>query len=90
MSEQDRERSGAMALRELDAIYEHGVFRPTDPKQVELEEGQRVRLLIEPEAPVEAILELAAAVYAELDTQEIAELEVIMERGDFFGESFTS
>ena len=70
-----------MEIRELDAVYEHGVFRPTDPKQVDLDEGQRVRLIVEPEAPAAAILELAAGVYAELSTQEIAKVEEIMRRG---------
>ena len=58
----------------INAVYEHGVFRPTDPKQVDLDEGQRVRFIVEPEAPAEAILELAAGVYAELSAQEIAKL----------------
>jgi predicted DNA-binding antitoxin AbrB/MazE fold protein len=36
-----------MAMKELDAIYEHGVFRPTDPGSLDLVDGQKVRLVVE-------------------------------------------
>jgi predicted DNA-binding antitoxin AbrB/MazE fold protein len=39
-----------MATR-IEAIFEHGVFRPTEP--VEIAEGERVQIVVSPAAPVE-------------------------------------
>jgi predicted DNA-binding antitoxin AbrB/MazE fold protein len=76
-----------METQEPDAVYEQGVFRPTDPKQIELDEGQRVRLIIESEESVEVILDLASDVFAEMSPDDIAEMErIIQRRRDFFGE----
>ena len=33
-----------MMATQIDAIYEHGVFRPTEP--VEMPEGERVRIVV--------------------------------------------
>jgi predicted DNA-binding antitoxin AbrB/MazE fold protein len=75
-----------MMSHALNAIYEHGIFRPTDPAELHLADGQQVRLVVEPIEEVDTLLELAADVYEGLDEQQIAELEqMIRRRVDFFG-----
>jgi predicted DNA-binding antitoxin AbrB/MazE fold protein len=67
------------------AVYQDGVFRPTE--KPEIQELQRVRLIVETEpAPDPSeLLSLAAEVYEGLSESEIDEVEAIAtERGDFF------
>lgn len=45
-----------MTVKEVDAVYEHGVFRPTDPQSLDLADGQKVRLVVEPLERVDARL----------------------------------
>jgi predicted DNA-binding antitoxin AbrB/MazE fold protein len=71
----------------VEAIYEHGVFRPLQAPGVP--EGQRVRLTVEapPAESVDELLDLAAASYAGLSDEEITSVEEIAcRRGDIFGE----
>jgi predicted DNA-binding antitoxin AbrB/MazE fold protein len=76
-----------MTTETLDAIFEHGTFRLVRPPNISLHEGQRVRLVVEIEEPPDAILALAANVYAGLSPQDITEVEQIaLQRRDFFGE----
>jgi predicted DNA-binding antitoxin AbrB/MazE fold protein len=76
-----------MATQTVDAIFEHGTFRLVQPLPVSLQDGQRVRLVIETTESPETILALAANVYAGLSPQEINEVEQIaLQRRDFFGE----
>jgi hypothetical protein len=52
-----------------------------------LHDGQRVRLVVETEELPDAILALAASVYAGLSPQDITEIEQIaLQRRDFFGD----
>jgi predicted DNA-binding antitoxin AbrB/MazE fold protein len=53
-------------MSRIEAIYRHGVFEPLEP--VDLREGQRVRLRIEPtdKEPLEAWLERVKRHQAEL------------------------
>jgi len=69
----------------LDAIYEHGVFKPL--QRPEIPDGQYVRLVVEPfsEPPVEEILALAAQVYDDLSPEQIDDIEkIVFNRHDFF------
>ena len=69
----------------LEAIFEHGVFKPLKSPQVS--EGQHVRLTVEAasEAPTEGLLDLAAKVYQGLSDKQIREIEAIaLNRADFF------
>ena len=76
-----------MATQTVDAIFEHGTFRLVQPLAVSLQDGQRVRLVIETNESPETILALAANVYAGLSPQEINEVEQIaLQRRDFFGD----
>ena len=63
------------------AIYENGVFRPLDPVDGSVSEGQRVDLVVMPVAQTtltpDEILALAASVYDGLSEEEINELEKI-------------
>ena len=71
----------------LDAIYEHGVFRPL--QHPELPEGRRVHLVVQDssrELP-EDILALASQVYEDLPESVVDEIEKIaLSGGSFFGE----
>jgi predicted DNA-binding antitoxin AbrB/MazE fold protein len=69
----------------VEAVYEKGVFRPVAPLHGALQDGQRVRLLVEPELAAETALDLALHVFDGLSEAEVDEIEaVIQRRGDYF------
>ena len=72
----------------VEAIYESGGFRLIDPANLQLFEGQKVRLIIEPPAQsTTSPLDLAAQVYEGLPDTQIEEIErIALDRDDFFGE----
>ena len=72
--------------KELDAIYENGVFKPlTSP---EISEGQQVKIIVETVSKPQDLLALAARVYEGLSDREIEEVEKIaLDRSHFFGDS---
>ena len=66
----------------VDAVYEHGMFRPIT--LVPLSEGQQVRLVVET-TPADDILALAMQVYDGLSEQDVNEVEQIaLDRSAFF------
>ena len=68
----------------LDAIFEKGAFRPLKSPSPVIMEGQKVRLVVEADAPND-MLALAAQVYAGLTEQEIDEVErIALDRSAFF------
>lgn len=73
-----------MTSETLEAIFEHGAFRLLRPPNIPLHDGQQVRLVVETGESPEAILALAADVYAGLSTQEITEAkQLALQRRDF-------
>ena len=76
-----------MATETIEAIYEHGGFRPIAPMDINLAEGQKVRLVVEPIEKPNDILALAAQVYEDLSESEIDSIEQhTRRREDFFRE----
>jgi predicted DNA-binding antitoxin AbrB/MazE fold protein len=74
-----------MTIVTLEAIFEHGIFRLVQPTLLSLRDGQRVRLVVETEESPDAILALAANVYAGLSAQDVTEIENhAVQRNDFF------
>ena len=74
-----------MTRQTIDAVYEGGVFRPIESPKVP--DGQKVRITLEPQTDggSDAILDLAAEVYAGLTQEEIKEVEAVaLDRQDFF------
>jgi len=73
----------------IDAVFEHGVFRPLEP--VPLEDGKRVRISLDSlnSAPSpEVVLMLATRVYEGLSQDEVNEIEAIaLDRSRFFSET---
>jgi predicted DNA-binding antitoxin AbrB/MazE fold protein len=68
----------------IDAIYEHGTFRPIAPPTLALSEGQQVRLVVEA-TTADDVLSLAFQVYAGLSEQDVNEVETIaLDRSAFF------
>lgn len=68
----------------IDAIYEHGTFKPIDPEDIRLPEGSRVTLIVD-EQPMPEPLCLAARVYEGLSAQEVDEIErIALDRSRFF------
>ncbi|MDQ3928438.1 MAG: antitoxin family protein [Chloroflexota bacterium] len=70
------------------AIYENGTFRPLDPVDGSISEGQRVDIVVRPVAndtpTPDEILALAAKVYEGLSEEEINEIEKIaLERSNW-------
>ncbi|HEY9433966.1 MAG TPA: antitoxin family protein [Blastocatellia bacterium] len=72
----------------VEAIYESGGFRLIAPADLQLFEGQKVRLIIEPpDQSATNPLDLAAQVYEGLSDSQIEEIErIALDRDDFFGE----
>ena len=71
----------------IDAVFENGMFRLLSASEVQLSEGQQVRLVVETltEAP-DDLLESAAQVYQGLSGEQISEIErIALERHDLFG-----
>ncbi len=80
-----------MATETIEAVYEHGGFRPITPTDINLAEGQKVRLVVEPIEKPDDILALAAQVYEDLSDEEIDFVEQhTRRREDFFGERLSS
>lgn len=75
-----------MGTRVVNATYDHGVFRLESAQTLGFQNGQKVQLTVQPIEQVDAILELAAEVYAGLNEEEIAAIEELTKRNDdFFG-----
>ena len=69
----------------IEAIYENGAFRPLQPHEVVIPNGQVVRLTIENESKPDQ-LKLAASVYEGLSESDIADIErIALDRSNFFG-----
>lgn len=69
----------------VEAIYQNGTFRPIEPSEIPLQDGQSVRLTIESPDEARNILELAGNVYAGLSEEEVEEVESIaLDRTIFF------
>lgn len=75
----------------VEAVYEHGVFRPLET--LELSEGQTVQLVIHSRKEVspDEMLDLAAEVYVGFSADDIDEVEQIaFDRTYFFEEEMGS
>jgi predicted DNA-binding antitoxin AbrB/MazE fold protein len=76
-----------MATETIEAVYEHGSFRPIAPVDMNFSEGQKVRLVIERVGNPDDILALAAQVYEGLSDEQIDSIEQHRRRREnFFGE----
>ena len=76
-----------MTTETLEAIFEHGIFRLVRPSNLPLQDGQRVRIVVETDESPDAILALAASVYDGLSPQDQMEIEQIaLQRQAFFGD----
>lgn len=68
----------------VDAVFENGLFRPLEPLNINVRDGDHVRLRIEERGEVTS-LDLAVHVYDGLSTSEIAEIErIALDRTNFF------
>ncbi len=73
-----------MVKQMIDAIYENGAFRPLAPLNTPLEEGQKVRLVIETPLSPKEMTELATSVYEGLSEEDITEIErIALDRSNF-------
>lgn len=71
--------------QKIDAVFQDGTFRPVNPTNLTIEEGQRVKIVVELEE-MPPVLQLATSVYADLSDKEIDEIEKIaLDRRKFFG-----
>ena len=69
-----------MSTETIEAVYEHGSFRPVAPADVDLAEGQKVRLEVQPIEEPGDVLALAARVYEGLTDGQIDAIEQHMAR----------
>jgi predicted DNA-binding antitoxin AbrB/MazE fold protein len=74
------QRSKPTKPETIEAVYEHGGFRVIAPTDLELPEGQTVRLVIEPIEKADDVLALARRVYEGLTDEQIDSLEQHMAR----------
>ncbi len=76
-----------MITEEVEAVYEQGIFRIVAPVDLKLEEGQKVRLVVQPIEKPDDILDLAVLVYEGLTDEQINAIEAhSRRREDFFNE----
>ena len=75
-----------MTTETIEAVYEHGGFRPIAPVDMNLTEGQKVRLVVEPIEKPDDILALAAQVYEGLSNEQIDSIEQHSRRRENFFE----
>jgi predicted DNA-binding antitoxin AbrB/MazE fold protein len=74
----------SMTEHVIHAVFENGTFRPLQPLEVEVREGERVCLHIE-QTPGSTSLELAGQVYDGLTPPEIQAIErIALDRANFF------
>jgi predicted DNA-binding antitoxin AbrB/MazE fold protein len=74
-----------MTNQTIDAIYEHGVFRVLDGDEVNLPEGQQVRLIVEPISSPESGVDMLMHLYDGLSDEQIEEIDgIIRNRRDLF------
>jgi predicted DNA-binding antitoxin AbrB/MazE fold protein len=74
-----------MSTQTVEAVYEHGTFRPVAPLRAEFSEGQRVRLVVEPVTQAQTYLELVTGVFEGLSEEAIDAIEASAKRRpDFF------
>jgi len=78
-----------MSTMVVNATYDHGVFRPDLPQTLGLRNGQKVQMIVQPADQIDAMLDLAAEVYAGLDEDEIAAIEHLILRNEDFYRSTT-
>lgn len=60
-----------------DAVYEHGTFKVLNPEDMDLAEGQKVRIIVKRHLTPKEMTELAGSVYDGLPEDEIREIERI-------------
>ena len=74
----------------IEAIYQNGMFKPLKPISGEIEEGEKVKLVVETETEseeVNPIMKLAENFYEGLSEEDIEEIEkVTLDRSNFFGD----
>ncbi len=76
-----------MATEAIKAVYEHGGLSPIAKMDVNLAEGQMVRIAVEPIEQPDDMLAWAAQVYENLGEEQIDLIEQrALRREDFFGE----
>ncbi len=74
-------------IETLKAVFEEGKFRLLEPSEIQLAEGQRVRITVETDVTPDDVLALAEQVYAGLSEEEIDAIErIALDRGTFFGD----
>lgn len=77
-----------MTSQTVEAVFEHGVFRPLADADFDFAEGQKVRLVVESLETADDALSLAAQVYDGLTEDQIQAIEQhLRRREDFFGET---
>lgn len=76
-----------MTIQTVEAVYEDGMFRLIQSPKLLIEEGQRVRLVVDTEPIMDDVLALATSVFDGLSEQDISDIEAIAhQRKPFFGD----
>ena len=74
----------------IEAIYQNGIFKPLNPVSEEIEEGEKVKLVVKTESETEEvnpIMKLAENFYEGLSEEDVAEIErIALDRSNFFGD----
>lgn len=76
-----------MLSRAVNAVFEKGVFRPLEPLDQTVTEGQEVRLVVEIPESSKSILDLVTQVYDGLSPEDVNAVEQIaLQRDNFFND----
>lgn len=72
----------------IEAVYQNGMFKPLKPLSEEIEEGEKVKLVVETENEgINPIMKLAENFYEGLSEEDIDEIErIALDRSNFFGD----
>jgi predicted DNA-binding antitoxin AbrB/MazE fold protein len=72
----------------IEAIYQNGMFKPLKPLSEEIEEGEKVKLVVETSTEeINPIMKLAENFYEGLSEEDIDEIErIALDRSNFFGD----
>ena len=72
----------------IEAVYQNGMFKPLKPLSEEIEEGEKVKLVVETEdEEINPIMKLAENFYEGLSEEDIDEIErIALDRSNFFGD----
>lgn len=75
-------------MQTIEVIYQNGMFKPLNPILDEIQEGEKMEIIVkDKKLSPDEMLQLAGQVYEGLSDEDINEIEKIaLDRSNFFGD----